>query len=201
MDKSETSFSLNLQLAHPFLLTLKAAIDDAIIREQELSVRLKSEPVEPGRNPEISIVIGIRSHTGPDNGTGSESDKEATPLLVFRGNDRKTNGLSLTPSSDDNPNGHSVSMAEGFKEAPESENSPEAADELQELTLSESELSVRQREVLELLSQGDSNQDIASKLSISPNTAKTHVRNIMSKLNAANRTQAALAARTLLEKG
>ncbi|MCH7746162.1 MAG: helix-turn-helix domain-containing protein, partial [Chloroflexi bacterium] len=128
-------------------------------------------------------------------------DKENNFLLVFRGDDEKPGGLSQMPLSDERLNGHSVSRAEGFGVAPNPGYSPESADELQEVTLSESELSARQREVLELLSQGDSNQDIASKLGISPNTAKTHVRNIMSKLNAANRTQAALAAQTLLKKG
>ena len=192
MDKSETSLSLNLHITYPSLLVLKSAVDDAIERQQKLRVHLESESMEPGQNAGISIVMGIL----PDAGTGSESDKEDNSPLVFRDDDVKTNGLS-----DERLNGHSVSRAEEIGEVPNSGYSSELVGVLQEITFGESELSARQREVLELLSQGDSNQDIASKLRISPNTAKTHVRNIMSKLNAANRTQAALAAQTLLKKG
>ncbi|MCZ6790000.1 MAG: response regulator transcription factor [Chloroflexi bacterium] len=54
-----------------------------------------------------------------------------------------------------------------------------------------SPLSERELEVLRLVAQGESNKEIAKKLTISDNTAKTHLRNIMDKLHLANRTQAA----------
>jgi NarL family two-component system response regulator LiaR len=53
--------------------------------------------------------------------------------------------------------------------------------------LTESEL-----EVLRLLAQGLTNQEIAERLVRSEWTIRTHVRNILSKLHLANRTQAAL---------
>jgi DNA-binding NarL/FixJ family response regulator len=56
-------------------------------------------------------------------------------------------------------------------------------------------LSEREREVLVLLAQGASNRDIAEKLVITEGTVKTHVSNILGKLQAENRTQAALIAR------
>src|SRR5579864_5148995 len=57
------------------------------------------------------------------------------------------------------------------------------------------ELTEREREVLNLLSQGMPNKEIASHLIISERTAKFHVSSIMSKLGATNRTEAvALAA-------
>ena len=43
-------------------------------------------------------------------------------------------------------------------------------------------LSVRERQVLALAAHGDSNQEIASKLSISRRTAETHRANLMRKL-------------------
>lgn len=52
-------------------------------------------------------------------------------------------------------------------------------------------LSPREDEVLQLLAQGAPNKQIADALSISENTVKTHLRNIMEKLHLANRSQAA----------
>lgn len=55
-------------------------------------------------------------------------------------------------------------------------------------------LTSRQHEVLELLREGQSNKLIARALSMRESTVKVHVRQIMRKLGAANRTQAALCA-------
>jgi len=56
-------------------------------------------------------------------------------------------------------------------------------------------LSDREREVLVLLAQGLSNRDIAEKLVITEGTVKNHVSNVLGKLQAENRTQAADIAR------
>jgi DNA-binding NarL/FixJ family response regulator len=53
-------------------------------------------------------------------------------------------------------------------------------------------LSRREQEVLESLSQGCSNKEIADKLSISIETVTWHLRHIYSKLHVRSRTQAAL---------
>jgi NarL family two-component system response regulator LiaR len=53
-------------------------------------------------------------------------------------------------------------------------------------------LTKREAEVLLLVAQGLSNQDIARKLNISDPTVRSHVSNIMSKLHLATRIQAAL---------
>jgi DNA-binding NarL/FixJ family response regulator len=53
-------------------------------------------------------------------------------------------------------------------------------------------LSPRELEVLKLIVDGLSNQEIADKLIISLATAKTHVRNILNKLAVDDRTQAAV---------
>jgi NarL family two-component system response regulator LiaR len=47
-------------------------------------------------------------------------------------------------------------------------------------------------EVLALVAQGMSNKEIAGQLSISAETARTHVNRILSKLHVANRVQATL---------
>ena len=53
------------------------------------------------------------------------------------------------------------------------------------------DLSRREEEVLELISQGDTNRDIGDKLGISEKTVKNHVSNIFQILHVNNRTQAA----------
>jgi DNA-binding NarL/FixJ family response regulator len=57
------------------------------------------------------------------------------------------------------------------------------------------ELSVREREILDLIAQGASNSDIASKLVLSPKTVRNHVSNIFSKLQVADRAQAIIRGR------
>jgi DNA-binding NarL/FixJ family response regulator len=57
------------------------------------------------------------------------------------------------------------------------------------------ELSAREIEVLKLLAAGASNRDIADALVLAEGTVKNHVSNILSKLHADNRTQAANLAR------
>ena len=61
--------------------------------------------------------------------------------------------------------------------------SPEAADKLPALT-------VRERDVLRLLADGLSNEEIGKRLFISPETVRTHIGKAMAKLDADTRTQA-----------
>jgi LuxR family maltose regulon positive regulatory protein len=58
-------------------------------------------------------------------------------------------------------------------------------------------LSARELEVLRLICAGLSNREIASRLYISPGTAKTHIHNLCGKLGTRNRTEAAMQAKKL----
>ncbi len=59
------------------------------------------------------------------------------------------------------------------------------------------DLSPREKEVLNLLVDGYQDKEIAEKLIIAESTAKNHVKNILSKLNARNRVEAIKRARDL----
>jgi NarL family two-component system response regulator LiaR len=56
------------------------------------------------------------------------------------------------------------------------------------------DLTVREREVLTLLASGMSNKEIAESLTLSVGTVRLHVSNILTKLQAPNRTSAAIIA-------
>ncbi|MCB8879775.1 response regulator transcription factor [Acidisoma cellulosilytica] len=61
-------------------------------------------------------------------------------------------------------------------------------------------LTKRERSVLELVRQGYANKDIATDLQMSVSTVKAHIRNIMQKKRASNRTQLALGAERQLRR-
>jgi DNA-binding NarL/FixJ family response regulator len=56
----------------------------------------------------------------------------------------------------------------------------------------DAELTTRELEILRLLGAGKTNKEIAAELQISERTARTHVSNILGKLDLTSRTQAAL---------
>ena len=60
------------------------------------------------------------------------------------------------------------------------------------LILNPIKITPRDREVLQLLMEGCSNKEIAAQLSLSEETIKGQVRNILSKLGAKDRTHAAM---------
>ena len=69
--------------------------------------------------------------------------------------------------------------------------------QLDEANLRTLGISKREYEVLELIAQGLSNQEIAEKLFVSTSTVKTHVSNVLAKLDARRRTQAIQRAKEL----
>ena len=74
---------------------------------------------------------------------------------------------------------------------------PEAFDKTAEAAMLKIGITPRELEVLQLMTLGHSNQEIADQLFVSLNTVKTHISNLLSKLDADRRTQAIQKAKTL----
>jgi two-component system NarL family response regulator len=70
---------------------------------------------------------------------------------------------------------------------------PEVAMELAEHVDSES-LTARETEVLKCVARGDANREVAERLHISEDTVKAHMKSILAKLNAKDRTNAVMIA-------
>ncbi|UZR98607.1 response regulator transcription factor [Chondrinema litorale] len=70
-------------------------------------------------------------------------------------------------------------------------------EQLSKVLNTEHDLSKREFEVLEMMAQGYTNQEIADKLYVSLNTIKTHTSNIYFKLEVKRRTQAVKKAREM----
>ena len=69
--------------------------------------------------------------------------------------------------------------------------------EIDHKKIEELEISKREYEVLQSISDGLSNKEIAEKLFLSESTIKTHVSSLLVKLNAKRRTQALQIAKSL----
>jgi DNA-binding NarL/FixJ family response regulator len=90
--------------------------------------------------------------------------------------------------------GEAILSAETQPDSPAVPSTPSAAGPLSELT-------DREREVLALLAQGQTNRQIAEALTITPNTVKKHVDHILQKLGVGTRSAAAaIAARAGMGK-
>lgn len=74
---------------------------------------------------------------------------------------------------------------------------PPAPFEIDQIKLQKLGISKREYQVLELISCGHSNQEIADKLFVSTSTIKTHVSNLFAKLDASRRTHAIRRAKEL----
>ncbi|RNC87936.1 MAG: DNA-binding response regulator [Winogradskyella sp.] len=74
---------------------------------------------------------------------------------------------------------------------------PRPPHEIDNRKIEDLEISKREYEVLQLISKGLSNKEIGEKLFVSESTIKTHVSNLLVKLNAKRRTQAVQIAKQL----
>jgi DNA-binding NarL/FixJ family response regulator len=75
-----------------------------------------------------------------------------------------------------------------------------ASSEAPRPSLAHSGLTARERQVLELVSQGHQNKIIADRMALSEHTVKLYVHNLITKLRVHNRTQAAAAFRSAMDR-
>lgn len=71
------------------------------------------------------------------------------------------------------------------------------SEKINELKIKELEITTREYAVLKHISEGLSNKEIGEKLCVSESTVKTHVSNLLTKLDAKRRTQALKIAKQL----
>ncbi|NJC97944.1 MAG: DNA-binding response regulator [Anaerolineales bacterium] len=87
---------------------------------------------------------------------------------------------------------YSVSRGEGFLSPGIASKVMREINQPPKLPPTKDPLTERENEILQLVAQGLTNDQIAEKLVVSERTVRTHVSNILAKLQLANRTQAAL---------
>jgi len=117
----------------------------------------------------------------------------ATKLLMEYGRRGGLGTPGVALASAEGETGPSISTSESPIVANGAAHSMAGANAFAEGSLDQ--LSQREIDVLRLLAQGASNRDIADTLVLAEGTVKNHVSNILMKLHAANRTQAANLAR------
>ena len=87
---------------------------------------------------------------------------------------------------------HTVAKGEGFLSPSIASKVMREINQPPKLPPTKDPLTERENEILQLVAQGLTNDQIAEKLVVSERTVRTHVSNILAKLQLANRTQAAL---------
>ncbi|MFC3607527.1 helix-turn-helix transcriptional regulator [Stutzerimonas tarimensis] len=71
--------------------------------------------------------------------------------------------------------------------------------QMRQVSANKASLTLREREILSLASKGLSNAEIAAQLNLSPHTIKSHVHNLLRKIGASNRAEAAFLLRNHLD--
>lgn len=201
MEPSE-DITIEVLVAAPSSL-IRSLLQSAIIPRRHL----ESRPGELSANGDPSVKLQIVAKTLSSDGSEEVSllmDRfPNTPILVLsKADTRQITAAVKAPDVKE-----SLGL-QGGREEPltaasmggTGENSsqvPGTDGDLPGPPMEEPPLSGRELDVLEVLAQGATNQQISATLCISRNTVKTHVRHIIGKLNIANRTQAALLGRNI----
>ena len=155
--------------------------------------------------PDVVLVdIGLPDGDGISLGRTIVSERPETKVIALTAlNDPKAVGEALRAGfagylTKDTPLTHFVSMIEAAADGQvviphrlaAAAVGARSAEERHASLLAE-QLSPRERQVLTLLAEGASSEEIAGKLTVSPNTVRTHVQSILTKLQVHSRLEAA----------
>jgi two-component system, NarL family, response regulator len=135
----------------------------------------------PGMNG-IEVLQALRSYPDPPRVlvlTNFETDED-----VYRAVRAGAQGYLLKSTTQQEMVEAIKTVASGHSHFP-----PHIASRLAH-RMSRSNLTAREREILEMMSKGLTNKQIGTALEISANTARNHVNNIIEKLEVADRTEA-----------
>ena len=144
---------------------------------------LEAVPLIKAEMPNVKIIMLTVSDddrsvfTAIKNGAEGYILKDLEPQQLFDYLEGTRRGEAAIPGR------LAAKILREFRQSEKPEAQPQAAPE---------GLTAREWEILEELVKGGSNRDIAAALSISENTVKIHVRNILEKLHLQNRSQAAV---------
>jgi LuxR family maltose regulon positive regulatory protein len=164
---------------------------DRLLQEAEAKARLSSVL-------EILILQALVLHARGDRASAHSTLKRALELaepegyirlFVDEGTPMQTLLRQIHLRRHDSTQGYVATLLSAFGGQPVS-SAPHPSPLLEPLT-------EREREVLRLLLQGDSNREIARRLVLSINTVKRHIYNICGKLGVQSRAQAIVKARAL----
>ena len=203
MDTIEDRTHVKVQISTSSIPLLRALIDRIIQPQVSGRADIAGLREGPGANYEVSFTMEVGA---PPNSNVHEGELDN----LLRNSKVSVLDSRHVPSSENNHAPENDPLAASREWAKE-EAGPQLAsglsndatlgklDDLPDAAIATSKLTSRQWEVLRLLAHGATNGEISGALHISANTVKTHVRNLMAKLNTANRTQTALAGRTILQ--
>ncbi len=180
------------------ILTAKDYNDAIILLEKESDIDLIIlDLCMPGMDGTKGITEIINNYSGIlvtiISGVAKEEDVEACIEAGAKGFFPKSmSGQSLISAIDLVMSGE-VFIPANYQNPPELDHAPNIKD----ITQKGIHLTKRELEVLSLLVKGASNQDIVDSLGIKLVTVKLHVKSCCRKLNAKNRTHAAILAKEL----
>jgi DNA-binding NarL/FixJ family response regulator len=190
---------------------LFADVIRSVLEEHGMDILDIASTVEEGlsavrrERPDVVLVdLGLPDGDGISLGRTIVGERPETKVIALTAlNDPKAVGEALRAGfagylTKDTPLTHFVSMIEAAVDGqvviPQrlaaGAVGARTAEERHASLLAE-QLSPRERQVLALLAEGASSEEIAERLSVSPNTVRTHVQSILTKLQVHSRLEAA----------
>jgi LuxR family maltose regulon positive regulatory protein len=182
-DSQTPAFLQDIQrrLARAWYLMLASQIDEALSALEDIERQLD------GLSPAVATRYRAASHLVRSAVLASQDDSLAVLAIVIS-QVFVERGAGL---------GALLTEASGRNETFESASVPASVDGSRQPGIDSDAITARERDVLSMIGQGHSNKRIARSLEISPETVKSHVKHIFSKLDVGTRSAAVSRATSL----